>query len=89
VAQYDLISPVNFSQYVNDMPTTSHLVKIVFYTDETAIISTSCNPTLLVIYLESYLKHLQRWLSERRIAMNVSKITVICFARGRRHSILP
>jgi hypothetical protein len=53
--------------------------------DDTAIIATSRKPTLLVSYLESYLNDLQRWFSEWRIAINVSKSTAIIFAlAGRR-----
>jgi len=55
VAQGELISPVLFSLYVNDMPSLSHHVELAFYSDETAIIATSSTPTLLVSYLESYL----------------------------------
>jgi len=60
VAQGGLISPVLFSLYVNDMPSPSHHVELALYADDTAIIATSCKPTLLVSYLESYLNDLQR-----------------------------
>jgi hypothetical protein len=53
------------------MPTPSHHVELALYEDDTAIITTSHKPTLLVSYLESYLSDLQRWLSECRIAINV------------------
>jgi hypothetical protein len=40
---------------------------------------------LLVKYLEAYLSYLDRWLSEWRIAINVSKSSAMLFARtGRR-----
>jgi hypothetical protein len=55
----------------------------------TAITATSRKPMLLVSYLESYLNDLQRWLSEWRIAINVSKSTAIIFARARRRFIQP
>jgi len=58
--QGGLISSVLFSLYVNDMPSPSHHVQLALYVDDTAIIATSCKPTLLVSYLESYLTHLQR-----------------------------
>jgi hypothetical protein len=71
--------------YVNDMPSPSHHVELALYADDTAITATSRKPTLLVSYLESYLNDLQRWLSEWRIAVNVSKSTAIIFAHeGRR-----
>jgi len=89
VAQGGLISPVLFSLYVNGMPTPSHHVEFALYADNTAVIATSRKPTLLVSYLESYLNDLQRWLSEWRIAINVSKSTAIIFARAGRRFIQP
>jgi len=81
LAQGGLISPVLFCLYVNNMPPPSHHFKLALYTDNTAIIATSHMPTLLVSYLESYLNDLQQWLSEWRIAINVSKSTAIIFTR--------
>jgi len=40
------------------MHSPSQHVELALYPDETAIISTSRNPTLLVSYLKSYLKDL-------------------------------
>jgi hypothetical protein len=88
VAQGGLISPVLFSLYV-DMPSPSHHVKLALYADDTVIIATSRKPTLLASYLESYLIDLQQWLSEWRIAINVSKSTAIIFARAGRRFIQP
>jgi len=82
VAQGGLISPVLFNLYVNDMPQHSHHVELALYADDTAIIATSRKPKLLVSYLESYLNVLQRWLSDWRIAINVTKSTAIIFARA-------
>jgi hypothetical protein len=89
VVQGGLISPVFFSLYVNDMPSPSRHVALALYADDTAIMATSRKPTLLVSYLESYLSDLQRWLSEWRIAINVSKSTAIIFARAGRRSSSP
>ena len=82
VSQVGLISPVLFSIYINDMSSPSHYVELALCADDTAIITTSRNPTLLVSYLESYVNELQRWLSEWRIAINVSKATAIIFVRA-------
>jgi len=71
------------------MPLPSHHVELALYVDNTAIIATSQKPTLFVIYLESYLNDLQRWLSEWRIAINVSKSIAINFARAGRRFIQP
>ena len=87
-SQGRLISPVLFSVYV-DMPSPSYYVYLALYVDDTTITATPRKPTLLVSYLESYLNHLKRWLSEWRIAINVSKSTAIIFARARRRFTQP
>jgi hypothetical protein len=89
VAQGGLISPVIFTLYVNDMPTPSHHAELALYADHTTVIATSRKPTLLVIYLESYLSDLQRWLSEWRIAINVSKSSAMIFTRAGQRFIQP
>jgi len=66
-----------------------HHVELAFYADYAAIITTSRKPALLVSYLDSYLNDLQGWLSEWRIAINVSKSTAIIFARAGRRIIQP
>jgi hypothetical protein len=55
---------------------------LALHADDTAVIATSRKPTLLVIYLESYLNDRQRLLSEWRIAINVSNSSAITFARA-------
>ena len=89
VAQGRLISPGLFSLYVNDMPKPSHHIELALYAEDTAIIATSRTPVLLVSYLQSYLSHLERWLTEWRIAINVSKSSAIIFTRAGRRFIQP
>jgi hypothetical protein len=86
VAQGGLIFSVLFSLYVY-MLTPSHHVELALYADDTAIIATSRQPTLLVSYLESYLNDLQWCLSEWRIVINVSKGSAIILSRVGRHFI--
>ena len=57
VAQVGSIYPFLFSLYVNDMPSPSHHVELALYADDTAVIATSRKPTLLVSYLESFIKN--------------------------------
>jgi hypothetical protein len=42
------------------MPTISQHVELSLYADDAAIIATYRNPTMLVSYLESYIRDLQR-----------------------------
>jgi hypothetical protein len=50
-AQGELISPVLFSPYVNDIPVPSRHVELALYADDTAVIATSRKLALLVSYL--------------------------------------
>jgi hypothetical protein len=89
VAEGGIILPVLFSMYVNDMPTPSHHVDLALYADDTAVITTSRQPALIVKYLETYLSDLERWLSERRISINVSKSSAMLFAKTGRRILKP
>ena len=81
--------PLLFSLNVNDMPKPSHHVELALYADVTAIIATSRTPVLLVSYLQSYLNHLERWLTEWKITINVSRSSTIIFAGAGRRFIEP
>jgi hypothetical protein len=77
VVQGGLVSPVLFSLYVNDMPTPSRHFELAQYADDTALVATSRSPSLLVGYLEDYLGRLDCWLRDWRIAINVSKSSLL------------
>ena len=61
------------------MLSPSRHVELALCADDTAIISTSGQPTLLAKFLETYLSDLGRWLSEWRIVINVSKSSAMLF----------
>lgn len=48
------------------MPLSPHNVELAFYANDTAILGTPRKVTLIVSYMESYLKDFQWWLSEWR-----------------------
>ena len=67
------------------MPSPSRHVELALYANDTAVIAKSRQPALLVKYLEAYLSNLERWLSEWRISISVSKSSAMLFAKaGRR-----
>jgi hypothetical protein len=84
VAQGEIVSPVLFSLYVNDIPTPSRHIELAQYANDTALIATSRDPSLLVGYLEAYLGRLELWLRSWSIAINVSKSTAVLFAKAAR-----
>ena len=73
----NLSLPIQF--YVNDVLTRSCRVEFTFYTEDTPIIATFCQPGLPVNYQETYLNDIAPWVGEWRIAF-VSKSTVMLFA---------
>ena len=85
VSQGGIIYPVLFSLYVDDMLMRSHHVELAIYAEDTAVISASRLPLLLVSFLESYIRDLERWLRECRIGIHFWKSTAMLFAKnGRR-----
>jgi hypothetical protein len=48
VAQGGILSPVLFSLYVKDMPSSSHHVDLALYADDTAVVATYRQPALFV-----------------------------------------
>lgn len=83
-----LVSSILFNLCV-DIPTQSHHVELALYADDMAIMATSHKPVLLVNYQKSYLGYPEWWLREWRIAMNVSKSTLMLFAKAGRHNSKP
>ena len=58
-----------------------HVLSSKAVTTPTFELATSRRPTLLVKYLEIYLIRLEQWLSEWRIAINISNSSGILFAK--------
>jgi len=58
IAQGGIVSPVLFSLYVNDMP--SRHVELTLHADDTTVMATSRQPSLLVPHLDTYLSDLER-----------------------------
>jgi hypothetical protein len=71
------------------MPTPSHQVEFILYAEETALIVVSHKPMLFERYLESNLSDLKRWLSEWRIAINVSNNSAMIFVLAKWRFIQP
>jgi hypothetical protein len=84
LAQGGLVSPVLFGLYVHDIHTPSRHIELAQYADDTALIATSRDPSLLVGYLEAYLGRLELQLRNWRIAINASKSTALLLAKAAR-----
>ncbi|GFX49712.1 RNA-directed DNA polymerase from mobile element jockey [Trichonephila clavipes] len=79
--QGSLLSPLLYNIFTHDFP-TAPTVHICLFADDAAIISQACNPNIVRINLQKYLKKLQVWLTKWRIKINVNKSQAIIFKRG-------
>jgi hypothetical protein len=70
-----------FNLYVNNIPTSSCHVKLVYYMDGMALIAISHSPSLLGNLLEAYLGRLEHWLLDWRSAISISKSTAVVFVQ--------
>jgi hypothetical protein len=84
VTQGGLVSPVQLSLYVCDIPTPSGHVELAKYAEDMALVATSRSPSLLVCYLLAYHRRLGHWLWDWRLAINVSKKTAVVFDKAAR-----
>ena len=62
VAQEGVISLVLFRLPVNDIPMPSCHTELFQYADDSAVVVTFKQPTLMVRYLETYVDELEIWL---------------------------
>jgi hypothetical protein len=88
VAEGGIMSPVQFSLYVDDMPSHSRQVELAPNADKMAILATSRQPAQLDNFL-TYLRDLKRWLREWRKSINVSKRAAMLFAKAYRRIPTP
>jgi len=88
-AEGGIISPALFSLYAKDMRLSSRHFELDLYMHDTAVIAKFCQTALLLKYLETYLSDLERWLSEWRIVMKVSKRSAMLFTKAVRRTPTP
>jgi hypothetical protein len=88
LAQGIFLSRVLFSLYINDIPTRSRHVELAQYADNTTLIPTSRDPSLLVGYLEAYLGGLELGYyygyAPRCVARGDSHPSVTCATSNQR-----
>ena len=77
VAHGELIPPVVFSFYVNDILTPSRHIELAQFADDIALVATFRQPALLVKYLATHLSDLKIWVRDWRIAINVGKSVAV------------
>ncbi|GBO08824.1 RNA-directed DNA polymerase from mobile element jockey [Araneus ventricosus] len=83
IPQGGKISPVLYSIYVNDIPTT-HKTLLGMYADDTTILARNKNPKYTAAAINQHLQKLDDWFVKWKIALNVSKTEAVYFAKGEK-----
>jgi len=63
----------------------SHHVELARYAHDMVTLATSRQLVLLAKYLQTHLSDIERWMRDMRIAINVSKSSVMIFTKAGRH----
>ncbi|GFY53133.1 RNA-directed DNA polymerase from mobile element jockey [Trichonephila inaurata madagascariensis] len=79
--QGSILSPLLYSLYTHDFPTTP-TVEVCLFADDAAILTQSHSPDLVRKNLQKYLFKLKKWLMLWRISVNTSKSQAIIFKKG-------
>jgi hypothetical protein len=86
LAQGELLFPVLFYLYVNDILAPSRHVGLAQYADNMALVATPRSTSLLVGYLEACVGRLELWLRDWRIVIDVWKSIAVLFVETARHN---
>lgn len=82
VPQGSCMSPVCYSLYTDDIPTTQDTT-LALYADDAAYIATSLNVRHAAVKMQRVLDLLPEWLSKWRLSVNVSKTQAIVIGACR------
>ena len=86
VPQGSGIAPLLHNIYTADMPPTTFNVSRALYADDTAIYTTSTQPTIIVNRLQDEINRLEDWFTQSRIVVNPDKSAAVLFTRKRHTS---
>ena len=79
IPQGSIIGPVLFLLYVNDLPSISSEFLSILYADDTTLLSSNSDHSLLIQLINNELPKIQQWTTSNRLSVSLDKTFAMVF----------
>ena len=73
IPQRSILGPLLFPLYINDLPLCSNITYFLLFADDTNILFSHPDPTVLEILINIELKHISNWFKLNKLSLNIKK----------------
>ena len=79
IPQGEILGPLLFIIYINDLPNASNLLKTFLFSDDTSYFYSHKDPNQLIRVMNCELSKISEWLKVNKLSLNVAKTNYILF----------